>query len=95
MDRDITIFIKDSPVKWIAGQVYRISFSNGLDLKNTNGNFNMVIYTDSVDSSDNGFNYSVEVGIIPWQEFENKNNKPIIEIICIDPDNFDFDIDIF
>lgn len=95
VDRDIVLFINDFPDKWKAGQRFRISFTNGLDLNNTNGQFNFIIYTDSQDVLNNGFTYTAEVGIIGWDEFESKNGKPVIEIICIDPATYDFDIDIF
>ena len=95
VDRDVVLFINDFPNKWNKGQRFRISFSHGLDMNNTNGQFNFLIYTDSQDTLNSGFVYSAEVGIISWEEFEKKNGKPIIEIICIDPKTYDFDIDIF
>jgi hypothetical protein len=95
VDRDIALFIKNEPNTWKAGQSFRISFSNGLDMSNTNGNFNLLLFTDALDTLNTGFTYSAQVGIVGWEEFEAKNSRPVIEIICIDPVTFDFDIDIF
>lgn len=95
VDRDVAIFINDFPTKWKAGQRFRISFTNGLDMSNTNGNFNFLIFTDSQDTLDTGFTYSAPVGVIGFEEFEAKSSRPLIEIICIDPATYDFDIDIF
>jgi hypothetical protein len=95
VDRDVALFINDFPTKWEAGQRFRISFTNGLDMSNTNGNFNLLLFTDSQDTLDTGFTYSAPVGIIGWEEFEAKNSRPLIEIICIDPVTYDFDLDIF
>ena len=95
VDKDIVLFIKDTPTKWAAGQRFRISFKNGLDMSNTNGNFNLLIYSDSLDTLDTGFTYSAQIGFVSWEEFEAKNGKPLIELICIDPLTYDFDIDIF
>jgi len=95
VDRDVALFINDFPTTWKARQRFRISFTNGLDMKNTNGNFNFLIFTDAPDVLNTGFTYSAPVGIVGWEEFEAKNGRPIIEIICIDPTTFDFDIDLF
>lgn len=95
VDRDIVILLDDTSTKWKAGQKMRLSFTHGLNMSNTNGNFNLLIYTDAIDKLDTGFAYSAEIGIVDFSEFTSKNGKPIIEIICIDPSIFDFDIDIF
>lgn len=95
VDRDIALFVNDFPTTWKAGQRFRISFTNGLDMSNTNGNFNLLIFTDAADVLNTGFTYSAQVGVVGWEEFEAKNGRPLIEIICIDPTTFDFDIDLF
>lgn len=94
VDRDVVILLNDESNKWRKGQSMRISFTNGLNMSNTNGNFNLIIYTDSQDKLDTGFTYSAEVGIVSFDRFTNNNGRPTIEIICIDPITFDFDIDI-
>jgi len=94
VDRDVVIQIKDNPFTWKKGQRFRISFTHGLNLSNTNGNFNFLIYTDSQDTLNTGFNYSAEVGVVSYTQFIARGNDPVIEIVCIDPLTFDFDIDI-
>ena len=73
----------------------RISFLNGLDLSNTNGNFNLLIYSDALDKLNTGFPYNAEIGFITFSEFELKDNRPTIELICLDPETYTFAVDIF
>jgi len=95
VDRDVIIYIDDSTKKWEKGQKIRISFVNGIDLDNTNGKFNFIIYSDAQDTLNTGFPYSAEIGFVTYLDFENKGNSPIIELICIDPATYTFAIDIF
>lgn len=95
VDRDVIIYVNDSVKSWQKGQVLRITFSNGLDLNNTNGQFNFIIYTDATDRLKTGFPYSAQVGFVSYLEFENKNGRPIIELICLDPETYSFTVDIF
>lgn len=95
VDRDVVIQIKDNPFTWKRGQMFKITFTHGLKLSNTNGNFNLLIYTDSEDRLDTGFPYSAEIGIVSHTQFSIENNNPVIEIVCIDPLTYDFDIDIY
>ncbi len=95
VDRDITVFIDDTNQKWKAGQKVRLSFTHGLNMSNTNGNFNLLIYSDARDTLNTGFFYSAEIATINFEEFLQKNNRPIIEIVCINPKTYDFDFDIF
>ena len=95
MDRDVIIYIDDSTNSWEKGQVCRISFVNGLDLDNTSGKFNFIVYSDALDLLDTGNPYSAEIGFVTYLDFENKGNSPIIELICLDPDTYEFAVDIF
>lgn len=95
VDRDVIVYINDSNYAWEAGQTMRFSFKNGLDLSNTNGNFNFIVYTDSTDKLNTGFPYSAEAAYVTYLDFENKGNSPIIEVVCIDPATFQFAVDIF
>jgi hypothetical protein len=95
VDRDVIIYIDDSTKKWEKGQKIRISFTNGIDLDNTNGKFNFIIYSDAQDTLNTGFPYSAEIGFVTYLDFENKGNSPIIELICIDPATYTFATDIF
>jgi len=95
VDRDVIVYINDANFAWQAGQSMRFSFKYGLDLSNTNGNFNFIVYTDSTDKLNTGFPYSAEAAYVTYLDFENKGNSPIIEVVCIDPATYQFAVDIF
>jgi len=95
IDRDVIIYINDANFAWEAGQTMRFSFKYGLDLSNTNGNFNFIVYTDSTDKLNTGFPYSAEAAYVTYLDFENKGNSPIIEVVCIDPATYQFAVDVF
>jgi hypothetical protein len=95
-DRDIVIYVDDSSVAWKKGQRMRISFSYGLNMNNTNGTFNFIIYSDTKDKLNTGYTYSAQVALATYDNFNAENKyKPIIEIICIDPATYQFVADIF
>jgi hypothetical protein len=94
-DRDIVIRIDDSVTPWKKGQSYRLSFKNGIDMSNNNGNFNLIVYTDALDKLNTGSPYSAEAAFITYLEFAEKGDKPTIEIVCLDPTTFAFTYDIF
>lgn len=94
-DRDIVIRIDDTDNQWKKGQTYRISFKNGIDMSNNNGNFNLIVYTDAIDRLNTGFAYEAEAAFVTYLEFAEKGDKPIIEIVCLDPVNYVFTYDIF
>jgi len=95
LDRDVIIYINDTNIKWKKGQSMRITFLYGIDLSNTNGNFNFIVYSDAQDTLNTGFPYNAEIAYIPYSEFELKDNRPTIELICLDPDTYTFAVDIF
>jgi hypothetical protein len=95
VDRDIILYINDSDFAWEKGQTYRVAFKYGIDLSNTNGNFNFIVYTDANDKLNTGFPYSAEAAYVTYLDFEAKGNSPIIEIICIDPATYQFSVDIY
>ena len=95
LDRDVIIYIDDTSIKWKKGQGMRLSFQYGIDMSNTNGNFNFIIYSDALDSLNTGFPYNAEIAYVPYSEFELKDNRPTIELICLDPDTYTFAVDIF
>lgn len=94
-DRDICIYVDDSDIKWKAGQRFRISFSNGLDLDNSRGTYTFHVCTDSSDMLHSGYKYSKKAATITAGSFNEHNNKPIIEIICVDEKKLEFAVDIF
>ena len=95
VDRDVVIYINDTNFAWESGQTMRFSFKYGLDLLNANGNFNFIVYTDATDKLNTGFAYSAEAAYVTYLDFENKGNSPIIEVVCIDPATYQFEVDIF
>jgi len=95
IDRDIYIYVNDTDVSWSKGQKLRISFSNGLNLDNANGTFNVFIYSDALDKLNTGYVYSKQIALITYDQFTSKEYKPLIELICIDPVTFSFVTDIF
>ena len=94
LDRDIQIFLNDSNVNWQKGQKVRLSFANGLNLDNSNGTFYLRIYSDALNKLENENPYK-EIALITYDQFTEKNYKPLIELICINPNTFEFVIDIF
>jgi hypothetical protein len=95
VDRDVIVYVDDTLKAWQKGQVMRISFVNGIDLDNTNGKFNFIIYSDATDKLNTGFPYSAEIGYVTYLDFENRGNAPVIELVCLDPATFTFAVDIF
>jgi hypothetical protein len=95
LDRDVIIYVDDTDIKWKKGQGLRLSFQYGIDMSNTNGNFNLIIYSDALDTLNTGFPYNAEIAYVPYSEFELKDNRPTIELICLDPDTYTFAVDIF
>lgn len=94
-DRDINIYINDGVSAWTKGQKMRIAFRTGVALLNSSGNYVFNIITDAKDKSANGYKYSVNIASINYTIFNEQYNKPVIEIVCIDPDTFQFEVDIF
>jgi hypothetical protein len=78
---DLDIYIDDGSYAWEKGQVFKISF----DRIDMNGN-SIEIYTGKT----SGYN---EV-IANIQPISLISNKPYIEIVCIDPANYIFEVDI-
>ena len=77
-DTDIVIYINDSLYTWRTGQNFKISFPN-LTLDTLNGH-NIVILTDYSNKNGNG-SYAVK-DVVTFGEL--KNDKPVVEIICVD-----------
>ena len=80
-DSSINIYIDDSSVGWKVGQVFKIVF----DTFDINGK-SIKIYTNKT----NGFSSLIaEVDAV-----QLLSSKPYIELICIDPANYEFEVDI-
>lgn len=86
-NKNISLYIVDDNVRWTKGQTFRIYPKQEYLMKNGTGSFNFYIYT--------GKNLPAWKGIstISSFEFSQHNNRPIIEIICVDDVKMDFIID--
>lgn len=80
-ESDLNIYIDDSLAAWKSGQVYKITF----DAINMSGN-NIKIWT----SKATGFNQL----IADIDGTQLITNKPYIELVCINPANYQFEADI-
>jgi hypothetical protein len=78
---DLDIYIDDGSFAWKAGQTFKISF----DAINMSGN-SINIYTGKSGGYDKIIAIIQPVNLI--------SNKPYIEIVCIDPINYIFEVDI-
>jgi|GEM_PF-1106120 len=92
-NKDIILYINDSDNSWQAGQILRLYFTNPLLMKNQFGNFDFYIYTDFLNKSRASDKYSALVAKISSSDFESRNFRPVIEIICTEPEHFGFFID--
>lgn len=95
IDKDIYIYIDDSVNRWKNGQSVKLAFEHGLELKNVNGTFFLYFLTDALDVKDTGIKWNVQCATINYLDFRERNGSPVIEIICLDIDNFIFTTDIF
>lgn len=80
-DNNINIYIDDSNNAWLEGQIVRITFES-VDM---DGN-NIRIYTKASTGLDNLIADISQASLL--------SNKPYIEIVCIDPTTYQFEVDI-
>lgn len=94
-DRNVNIYIDDSNIQWKSGQTFKLVVDHlfPMDMY-TQGSFDLVIYTDSMDRLNTGVNYSAEIARIYSSDFYLEGGSPIIEIICLDPINYTFTFDL-
>lgn len=83
LNQDSQIIIDDSNVSWQNGQTVKIVFDTKLLPKV----YNLNIYTDSEN------NFNKKITSLSKVDFNNSDNRPIIEIVCIDENNLEFRID--
>jgi hypothetical protein len=94
-NRDVAIYIDDSIVKWKKGQVLKIVIDQFFPMDMyTLGSYDLVVFTDALDKTASGTNYSVEIGRIFSSDFYKAEGAPSIEIICIDPVAYTFTYDL-
>ena len=80
-DSSVNIYIDDSSVGWKVGQVFKIAF----DTFDINGK-SIKIYTNKT----NGFSSLIaEIDAV-----QLISSKPYIELVCVDPANYGFEVDI-
>ena len=84
---NVYINIDDKAYKWKKGQVLRFVFAEPIDA----ASYNIVFRTDSVSAFGNGA-YGKIIGTVTPASLIS--NKPIIEIICTDENQYLFNIDI-
>ena len=81
--------------KMPVGQVYKVVINHQYPMDMyTQGSFDLIVYTDALDRLNTGQTYSREIGRISSNDFFKKEGSPIMEIICINSDNYDFTYDI-
>lgn len=88
LNKDLQVFIADTPIRWKKGQTLRLVFDDEL-VTNT---FNLKIYTDASNLANLGA-YGVLIGSVSDDEFLTSDNKPIFDIICLDETLLTFRID--
>ena len=90
---DLVVRISDSNVKWRRGQLYRFSFGDQI----YPGDYSVNFLTDSLGdypiSNPSGVPYSNLIISLNNTDFVARDYKPVIDIICIDPENLVFQVD--
>lgn len=82
LEDNLHIFIDDSTNKWKVNQSMKIIFVDEIDFQN----FGIGIFTDA----NNEFNLTAPYNKLIGNILEVPNNKPIIEIICLDSTTYSF-----
>ena len=81
LNSNLNIYIDDSTIGWKKGQIFKVA----IDTIDVDGN-DINLWT----SKSTGFNINIAT-ISPSQLI---TNKPYFEIVCIDPINYVFEVDI-
>lgn len=85
---DIFLKIQDKDTRWSRGQVFRLVFDDILDMSS----HSVIVVTDSENKAGAGA-YGVIIGALTGAQFDDAGDKPIFDIMCVDPDNYVFLID--
>ena len=94
-DRDVYVYIDDSQFRWSNGQTYKVVVDHVFPMDMySQGSFDLVVYTDSLDRLNTGENYSKEIARVSSSEFFAKSGAPQVEIICINSSNYTFTFDL-
>jgi hypothetical protein len=89
---DQTIKLDDSVYNWRKGQTVRLV----IDTQIVPNNYTIYIKTDAANASNQVAEYSVIIDTLTQADFPvnyGRTGRPIIEITCIDPVNFVFQVD--
>lgn len=85
--KDLEVFIDDTTNPWKKGQSLRLVFDDEMVV----GIYDIKIKTDAQNITNNG-EYGILVKVLSSGDFA-PDNKPIFDIICLDPVNLTFKID--
>ena len=61
----------------------------------SNGSFDLVVYTDALDTLNTGQTYSKIIGRISSNDFYAKGGHAQLEAICIDSSTYTFTYDVY
>ena len=91
---DLTIRINDNPANWKNGQRFRLSFGDIV----YPGQYFINILTNSQGkypiSNPSTVSYSTSIITLDNDIFETQGYKPVLDIVCIDENNLEFQVDI-
>jgi hypothetical protein len=91
---DLTIKLKDNPITWKNGQRFRLSFGDIV----YPGQYFINILTNSQGkypiSNPSTVSYSTSIITLDDDIFATQGYKPVLDIVCIDENNLEFQVDI-
>jgi hypothetical protein len=91
---DLTIRINDNPANWKNGQRFRLSFGDII----YPGQYFINVLTNSQGkypiSNPSTVSYSTSIITLDNDIFETQGYKPVLDIVCIDENNLEFQVDI-
>lgn len=85
---DVQIRIDDTLTKWQTGQMLRLSFEDVLDMQQ----YSVVLVTDAPGLSGLG-PYGRVVAVLTGAQFDLASDRPIFDIVCINPATWTFIVD--
>lgn len=88
LDSEIEITIDDAEQPWARGQVFRLVFEKEF----IPGVHSVKIYTDA-NGVFNGTAYGKLIYVLNNTDFEESNDRPIFDIMCVAPETMDFVVD--
>lgn len=96
MTKNVCIYINDTENTWKTGQTFEIVIDNQYPMDMySQGQYDLIVYTDASNVTNSGEDYSVEIGRISSTDFYSKNGCPKIKIICLNASDYSFTCDLF